>query len=91
MTNKIRIPALLRSLTNGQRELDVEGSTIREIIENIDKSYPGFRAKLLDENGALKNFMNIFVNDRNIKTLNGVNTEVNPEDNIYILIAIAGG
>ena len=91
MTNKIRIPALLRSLTNGQRELDVEGSTIREIIENIDKSYSGFRAKLLDDNGALKNFMNIFVNDRNIKTLNGVNTEVNPEDNIYILIAIAGG
>ena len=86
----IRIPAPLRKLTNNQEE-SVAGSSLGSILDELNKSYPGFGERILDEQGEIRRFVNIFVNDEDVRFLQERNTPVKDTDVISIVPAIAGG
>ena len=85
------VPTPLRRLTNGQSKVEVEGQDVAELVEQLEANYPGFQARLLDKNGDVKRFINIFVNDKDIRTLQGKETPLQAEDEISIIPAMAGG
>ena len=87
----IRIPSPLRRYTNGQSKVQIEGSSINEILRNLEAQYPGIQSKLLDDNGNIKRYVNVFVNDEEIRTLQGGDTPVAERDEVSIIPAMAGG
>jgi molybdopterin synthase sulfur carrier subunit len=91
MPVKVRIPTPLQKLTKEKSEVDVEGSDIRELIENLEKSYPGIKERLCDEKGALRRFINIYVNEEDIRFLDKDRTRIKDGDEVSIIPAIAGG
>ncbi len=91
MSIKVRIPTPLQKLTNNQSEVECNAKNIKELIENLDEKYPGIKGRLCDENGNLRRFVNIFVNDQDIRFLNGDKTELKDGDEVSIIPAIAGG
>lgn len=91
MQVKVRIPTPLQGLTGGAAEVTAEGKTVRELIEDLERKYSGIKARLCDENGEVRRFVNIFVNDEDIRFLNGLDTELKEGDEVSIIPAIAGG
>jgi sulfur-carrier protein len=87
----VLVPTPLRRLTGGQAKLTVEGSDIRVLIQSINQQYPGIADKILDEEGNVKRFINIFVNDDEIRTLQGIATPIQDSDRVSIVPAMAGG
>ncbi len=87
----VHIPTPLRRLTGGQSRVQVDGATILAVLEALDAQYPGFRERLFDDGGELKRFINIYVNDEEIRTLAGKATAVKEGDRITIVPAMAGG
>ncbi len=90
MTVKVQITANLRDLVNGQRSVQVEGSTVRELLDNLESSYPGFKEKL-ESNGHIHRFVNIYLNDEDIRFLRQMDTPLSEGDVLSILPALAGG
>jgi len=90
MATTVRIPTPLRTLTGGQDEVQAEGRTVAEVIENLEKNHPGLRDRLLDEKGV-RRFVNLYVGEEDIRFLDGLNTELEDGDTISIVPAIAGG
>ncbi len=91
MPVKVRIPTPLRSLTNGEEEVTVEGKSIQEVIDNLEINFNGFKARLCDENGQIRRFINFYLNDEDIRFKDNQETAVNDGDQISIVPAIAGG
>lgn len=91
MAVKVRIPTPLLSLTQGQREVEAEGATLKELIEDLERKYPGLKERLCDEEGNLRRFINFFVNDEDIRFLEGEETPLKAGDVVSIVPAIAGG
>ncbi len=91
MPVKVRIPTPLRSLTNGSEEVVVEGNSIKEVIDNLETDYEGFKARLCDEKGQIRRFINFYLNDEDIRFKDNQETVVNDGDQISIVPAIAGG
>ncbi len=91
MAITVRVPTPLRRLTNGQGEVEVEAKTVREAIEKLEEQYPGFKERLLDEKGELRRFVNLYLNDEDIRFLKGADTELKDGDILSIVPAIAGG
>lgn len=91
MAVKVMIPSPLRSLTQGASEIEVEGGTIAEVINNLDRAYQGMRERLCDEQGKLRRFVNMYVNEEDVRFLQGESTAVKAGDTISIIPAIAGG
>ena len=87
----VLIPTPLRRLTDGQAKVEISGATVGEILGNLNGTYPGIGERLLDEQGQLKRFINIFVNEDEIRTLQGTDTPVSERDRISIVPAMAGG
>jgi len=87
----VRVPVLLRSLTAGKSEVSVEGSTVKEVLANLEAQYPGMRERFYDEEGRLRRFINIYVNSEDIRFLSGEDTPVKDGDELSIVPAIAGG
>ena len=87
----VRIPTPLRKLTDGKEEVAATGSTVGELLVNLDKAYPGIRARICDDSGAVRKFVNIFANDEDIRFLKNLETPVKDSDEISIVPAIAGG
>jgi molybdopterin synthase sulfur carrier subunit len=87
----VRIPTPMRPLTNGEAEVSVEGKTVQEVIENLEKAYSGIRERLCDEEGNLRRFVNLYLNDEDIRFLQDLDTKVNDGDGLSIVPAIAGG
>ncbi len=88
---KVRIPTPLRPLTKGQGEVETKGSSIEEMIASLDQAHPGLKTRLCDENGELRRFVNIYVNEEDIRFLKGKNTVLKDGDEVSIVPAIAGG
>ena len=88
---KVRIPTPLRPLTKGQGEVQAEGANITEMIEGLDTAHPGLKDRLCDENGELRRFVNIYVNEEDIRFLKGKDTALKDGDEVSIVPAIAGG
>ncbi|MBI5197670.1 MAG: MoaD/ThiS family protein [Nitrospirae bacterium] len=91
MAIKVRIPTPLRKLTGGQGEVEAVGNTIMEVLDHLESRYPGLRERLLDETGNLRRFINVYLNDEDIRFLKGQDTIVKDSDEISIIPAIAGG
>jgi sulfur-carrier protein len=87
----VRIPTPLRKLTEGKEEVAATGATIGEVLSNLDRLYPGIKARICDDSGAVRKFVNIFANDEDIRFLKNLDTPVKESDEISIVPAIAGG
>jgi sulfur-carrier protein len=87
----VRVPAMLRPTVGGERIVAADGSTLRELIHNVDKRHPGFAGQLLEISGEQRPFVNIYVNDEDVRYLRGLDTGVDEGDVISILPAVAGG
>lgn len=90
MDTTVRIPTPLRTLTGGSDEVSANGATVADVIEDLEKNYPGVRDRLLDDKGV-RRFVNIFVGDEDIRFLDGLSTPLKSGDQISIIPAIAGG
>lgn len=86
----VRIPTPLRRLTDSRSTVEAEGKTVSEVLLDLDSKYPGIRERLYDEED-LRRFINIYLNDADIRFLNGENTAVKEGDHLSIIPAIAGG
>ena len=91
MNIQVRIPAPLRKLTGDQEVVPADGANIGEILTNLDKAFPGLIERICDEQGNVRRFVNIFVNDEDIRFLEEKATVVKDGDEISIVPAIAGG
>jgi molybdopterin synthase sulfur carrier subunit len=87
----IRIPTPLRKLTKEQELVQADGSNVGELIESLDKNFPGLKERICDENGNVRRFVNIFLNDEDIRFLDDKSTVVKEGDELSIVPAIAGG
>lgn len=90
MTIEVRIPTILRPYTKDQKSVQAEGATLSAVISNLDSQYAGIAERLL-ENGALRRFINIYVNDEDVRFLGSLEAQVKDGDSITILPAVAGG
>jgi molybdopterin synthase sulfur carrier subunit len=86
----VRIPTPLRTLTGGNEQVEVSGSTLREVIDTLEKQHPGIRDRLLDDKGV-RRFVNIYVGDEDVRFLDGLETKLSAGTEISIVPAIAGG
>jgi sulfur-carrier protein len=91
MTVPVRIPTPLRKLTGNQEVVEVDGETVREIIAHLDQAYPGLKERICDDQDNVRRFVNVFLNDEDIRFLQDTDTKVNSGDEISIVPAIAGG
>jgi MoaD family protein len=88
---RVRLPTILRRHTNGQAVLEADGATVGEVLEDLEEQHPGITSSLLDEHGGLHRFVNVYVNDEDVRYLGALETEVSNGDVISILPAVAGG
>ena len=91
MAIKVRIPTPLMKLTDNQSEVSAEGETISEIINNLENQFNGIKDRICEESGAPRRFINIYLNEEDIRFLDGEKTIVKDGDEISIIPAIAGG
>lgn len=89
---KVKIPAQLRTLTGGQAEVMVEqAASVRDLLDKVGRLHPELNARLLDENGEIRRFVNIYVGDEDVRFLDGLNTSLDGQSQVSILPAVAGG
>lgn len=91
MTVQVRIPTVLRPAMGGQSVVVVEGSTIGQVLDALTKDFPGVRGQILNEDGTLHRFLNVYVNDDDVRYLGGVDASVADNDEVTLLPAVAGG
>ena len=91
MTASVRIPTVLRPAMGGEALVDVEGATIGEVLESLTSSHPAIRGQILNDDGSLHRFLNVYVNDDDVRYIGGVYAPVANGDEITLLPAVAGG
>lgn len=91
MSVTVRVPTTLRTLTGGEAEIRVDGSTVSEVLDNLEGAHPGFKERILDESGALRRFVNVFVSDDDVRFMDGLGTSVPEGETLSIVPAVAGG
>jgi sulfur-carrier protein len=91
MAVTVRIPTQLRNLSGGASEVSCEGSTVNEVLKNLDAAHPGFGERLFDDAGALRRFVNVFLAEEDIRFLDGTDTTVSDGQVLSIVPAVAGG
>ena len=91
MSVLVRIPTPLRRMTGGKDKVEVESSTLGEMVDTLESAYPGFKERLVDENGELRYFVNIYVNGEDVRFLQGLETATKAGDEVSIVPAVAGG
>ena len=91
MSVTVRIPTQLRELSGGNAEVTAEGGSLATVLDGLETAYPGFRERLFDDQGELRRFVNVFVDDEDIRFLDGVNTDVKDGATVSIVPAVAGG
>jgi sulfur-carrier protein len=91
MSATVRVPTTLRTLTGGQSEVVVDGSTVGEVLQALEATHPGFASRILDDDGGLRRFVNVFVADDDVRFLQGLDTPVPEGETVAIIPAVAGG
>ena len=89
--SRVRIPPTLRTSTDGSKLVDVDGATVQEVVDNLIATYPGLAGQLLGPDGRISTFINVFLNDTDVRHLDGLATSVDERDGIVLLPAMAGG
>ena len=90
-TINVRVTAVLQRLTSGQKTVEASGETVGALIEDLEDRFPGFRHQLYNDNGELHRFVNIYLNDEDIRYMGGIKTPLKQGDVLDILPALAGG
>jgi len=88
--SSVRIPPVLRDATDGQRTVSASGATVAQVLDDLFGRYPDLRARVT-EDGELSRFVNVYVNDRDVRYRDGLDTQVGPDDTVILLPAMAGG
>ena len=91
MSVNVRIPTILRTYTGGQAEVPADGATLSEVLASLDKNHPGIAARVLDDQGRLRRFVNVYVNDDDVRFSEGLQTATPDGAGISIIPAVAGG
>ena len=91
MSVVVRIPTPLRRLTKGQDKVPVEGHDLNEVIGLLEEQFPGIKGRLCDDQGEIRNFVNVYVNGEDVRFLDGLNTATKSGDEISVVPAVAGG
>lgn len=91
MSVTIRVPTPLRNLTDSQATVSADGSTVDEVIDDLDKRHPGMRERLVDDSGELRRFVNLFIDDEDVRFQQGLSTPVASGSTLSIVPAVAGG
>ncbi|HSL59011.1 MAG TPA: ubiquitin-like small modifier protein 1 [Acidimicrobiales bacterium] len=91
MSVTVRVPTTLRTLTAGASEVAVEAGTVREVVAALESTHPGFAERLLDDEGKLRRFVNVFVADDDVRFMEGLDTPVPDGETVSIIPAVAGG
>ena len=87
----VRIPTPLRKFTGGKEQVEVNGSTISEVVDDLEQNFPGMKEKLYDDKGSIRKFLNIYLNDEDIRFMESLDTLVKDGDSVSLIPAIAGG
>ena len=90
MAVEVRIPTILRTYTDGSKTVEAKGETLADLIDNLEADHPGLKGRLVD-NGSLRRFVNIYVNDEDVRFLGGLEAELADGDSVTVLPAVAGG
>ena len=91
MAIEVRIPTILRTYTGGEKAVQGSGGTLTALLDDLDSRHNGLRGRLVTEQGSLHRFVNVYVNDEDVRFLGGLDTELNDGDNVTVLPAVAGG
>ena len=91
MAIEVRIPTILRSYTGGAKSVEGAGDTLADLLADLDSRYSGLRGRLVTDQGTLHRFVNVYVNDEDVRYLGSLETEVGEDDTVAILPAVAGG
>ena len=91
MSVAVKIPTQLRSLTDGAAEVDAAPGSVARVLAELEGRYPGLKNRILDETGALRRFVNVYVGEEDVRFLDGLQTEVPDGGHISIIPAVAGG
>jgi len=91
MAVEVRIPTILRPLTGNQKAVQGQGDTLEALLHDLDGQYSGLRGRLVDDEGALRRFVNVYLNDEDVRFLGGLETKLGDGDTVTILPAVAGG
>ena len=87
----VNIPVALRQYTQNQADLQVDASTVQEVLQKLDALFPGLKAFILDESSGLRRYVNVFVNGKDIRSGEGMTTKLKDGDRVHIIPAVAGG
>jgi len=87
----VKIPPVLRSSTGGAKEVDADGQTVGDVLRSLAEQHPATRSQLFAEDGELNRYVNVYVNDEDVRVLDGLDTEIGVGDTLVILPAMAGG
>jgi molybdopterin synthase sulfur carrier subunit len=91
MSIDVRVPTILRSYTGGAKAVQGSGETLADLLTDLDRQYPGLRARLITDQGALHRFVNVYVNDEDVRFNGSLDAKLNDGDSVTILPAVAGG
>jgi molybdopterin converting factor small subunit len=91
MAIEVRVPTILRTYTNGEKAVPAAGDTIADLLTDLDGRFPGFRGRLVTPEGGLHRFVNVYINDEDVRFLGALDAKVNDGDTVTILPAVAGG
>jgi MoaD family protein len=91
MSIDVRVPTILRSFTGGAKAVQGSGDTLADLLTDLDAQYPGIKGRLITEDGSLHRFVNIYVNDEDVRFLGGLDAKLDNGDSVTILPAVAGG
>ena len=88
---QVKLPTIMRPLSGGERLVEADGTTLRELLQDLEARYPGITKNVLTDDGALHRFVNVYLNDEDVRYLGSLETEVREGDTVSILPAVAGG
>jgi sulfur-carrier protein len=91
MAIEVRIPTILRTYTGGEKAVNADGANLNALIESLDANHPGIKGRLLEDNGELRRFVNIYINDEDVRFIGSLDAELSDGDQVVILPAVAGG
>jgi len=91
MSVSVRIPTILRTYTGGESEVSAEGGTLAEVLDSLDGSYPGIKARILDDQGSTRRFVNVYVGNDDVRFLDALDTTTADGAQVSVIPAVAGG
>ncbi len=91
MSVSVRIPTILRTYTHGESEVAADGGTLAEVLDSLESSYPGIRGRILDDQGAIRRFVNVYVGNDDVRFLEALDTSTPAGAQVSVIPAVAGG